>query len=120
MLGSDRAGNYCQRPNAVTGETSLPAIWIVIQPPKCSADPPEKRLNEDFHKTIGVMVTHDPHAASYAHVTRHPRKKGCCCRRDRFELPGGRPRQFRCGIGHPLPGSATVVKRNGLGLSVRH
>jgi putative ABC transport system ATP-binding protein len=29
-----------------------------------------KRLNEDFHKTI-VMVTHDPHAASYAHVTRH-------------------------------------------------
>src|SRR5271165_4091301 len=24
-----------------------------------------KRLNEDFHKTI-VMVTHDPHAASYA------------------------------------------------------
>src|SRR5580698_658904 len=26
-----------------------------------------KRLNEDFHKTI-VMVTHDPHAASYAHV----------------------------------------------------
>src|SRR5207247_1337455 len=27
-----------------------------------------KRLNEDFHKTI-VMVTHDPHAASYAHVT---------------------------------------------------
>jgi putative ABC transport system ATP-binding protein len=29
-----------------------------------------KRLNEDFKKTI-VMVTHDPHAASYAHVTRH-------------------------------------------------
>jgi putative ABC transport system ATP-binding protein len=29
-----------------------------------------KRLNQDFHKTI-VMVTHDPHAASYAHVTRH-------------------------------------------------
>jgi putative ABC transport system ATP-binding protein len=29
-----------------------------------------KRLNEDFHKTI-IMVTHDPHAASYAHVTRH-------------------------------------------------
>jgi putative ABC transport system ATP-binding protein len=29
-----------------------------------------KRLNEDFHKTV-VMVTHDPHAASYAHVTRH-------------------------------------------------
>ncbi|MEP6644397.1 MAG: ABC transporter ATP-binding protein, partial [Acidobacteriaceae bacterium] len=28
-----------------------------------------KRLNEDFHKTV-VMVTHDPHAASYAHVTR--------------------------------------------------
>jgi len=32
-----------------------------------------KRLNEDFHKTI-VMVTHDPHAASYAHVTRHLEK----------------------------------------------
>src|SRR3989475_8699312 len=32
-----------------------------------------KRLNEDFRKTI-VMVTHDPHAASYAHVTRHLEK----------------------------------------------
>lgn len=32
-----------------------------------------KRLNEDFHKTI-VMVTHDPHAASYAHVSRHLEK----------------------------------------------
>jgi putative ABC transport system ATP-binding protein len=32
-----------------------------------------KRLNGDFHKTI-VMVTHDPHAASYAHVTRHLEK----------------------------------------------
>jgi putative ABC transport system ATP-binding protein len=32
-----------------------------------------KRLNEDFHKTI-VMVTHDPHAASYAHITRHLEK----------------------------------------------
>ncbi len=32
-----------------------------------------KRLNEDFHKTI-VMGTHDPHAASYAHVTRHLEK----------------------------------------------
>src|SRR5208283_4836883 len=32
-----------------------------------------KRLNESFHKTI-VMVTHDPHAAQYAHVTRHLEK----------------------------------------------
>jgi putative ABC transport system ATP-binding protein len=32
-----------------------------------------KRLNEDFHKTI-VMVTHDPHAASYSHATRHLEK----------------------------------------------
>jgi putative ABC transport system ATP-binding protein len=32
-----------------------------------------KRLNEDFHKTI-IMVTHDPHAASYAHLTRHLEK----------------------------------------------
>jgi putative ABC transport system ATP-binding protein len=32
-----------------------------------------KRLNEEFHKTI-VMVTHDPHAASYAHVIRHLEK----------------------------------------------
>jgi putative ABC transport system ATP-binding protein len=32
-----------------------------------------KRLNEDFHKTV-VMVTHDPHAASYAHVTRNLEK----------------------------------------------
>jgi putative ABC transport system ATP-binding protein len=32
-----------------------------------------KRLNESFKKTI-VMVTHDPHAASYAHVVRHLEK----------------------------------------------
>jgi len=32
-----------------------------------------KRLNESFKKTI-VMVTHDPHAAQYAHVTRHLEK----------------------------------------------
>jgi putative ABC transport system ATP-binding protein len=32
-----------------------------------------KRLNEDFQKTI-VLVTHDPHAASYAQVTRHLEK----------------------------------------------
>jgi putative ABC transport system ATP-binding protein len=32
-----------------------------------------KRLNEDFRKTV-VMVTHDPHAASYAHVIRHLEK----------------------------------------------
>ena len=32
-----------------------------------------KRLNEDSHKTV-VMVTHDPHAASYAHTTRHLEK----------------------------------------------
>jgi putative ABC transport system ATP-binding protein len=32
-----------------------------------------KRLNEDFGKTV-VMVTHDPHAAGYAHVTRHLEK----------------------------------------------
>jgi len=32
-----------------------------------------KRLNSSFNKTI-VMVTHDPHAAQYAHVTRHLEK----------------------------------------------
>jgi putative ABC transport system ATP-binding protein len=32
-----------------------------------------KRLNEDFQKTI-VMVTHDPNAAAYAHLTRHLEK----------------------------------------------
>jgi putative ABC transport system ATP-binding protein len=32
-----------------------------------------KKLNEGFRKTI-IMVTHDPHAASYAHVTRHLEK----------------------------------------------
>jgi putative ABC transport system ATP-binding protein len=32
-----------------------------------------KLLNENFHKTI-IMVTHDPHAAAYAHVTRHLEK----------------------------------------------
>ncbi|HKS95264.1 MAG TPA: ABC transporter ATP-binding protein [Terriglobia bacterium] len=32
-----------------------------------------KKLNENFKKTV-VMVTHDPHAASYAHTTRHLEK----------------------------------------------
>jgi putative ABC transport system ATP-binding protein len=32
-----------------------------------------KRLNEDFGKAV-VMVTHDPHAAKYAHVIRHLEK----------------------------------------------
>jgi putative ABC transport system ATP-binding protein len=32
-----------------------------------------KRLNEGFKKTV-VMVTHDPHAAAYAHTTRHLEK----------------------------------------------
>ncbi len=31
------------------------------------------RLNQEFGKTV-VMVTHDPHAASYAHITRHLEK----------------------------------------------
>src|ERR1700674_1563052 len=61
---------------------------IVSDPPVLVADEPTgdldshsatevleilKRLNEDFHKTV-VMVTHDPHAASYAHLTRHLEK----------------------------------------------
>ena len=32
-----------------------------------------RRLNESFNKTV-VMVTHDPHAASYAHLIRHLEK----------------------------------------------
>jgi putative ABC transport system ATP-binding protein len=32
-----------------------------------------RRLNESFNKTV-VMVTHDPHAASYAHLVRHLEK----------------------------------------------
>jgi len=32
-----------------------------------------KLLNQDFHKTI-ILVTHDPHAAAYAHTTRHLEK----------------------------------------------
>ncbi len=32
-----------------------------------------KNLNEQFNKTV-VMVTHDPHAAAYAHVSRHLEK----------------------------------------------
>ena len=31
------------------------------------------RLNREFHKTV-IMVTHDPHAAAYAGVTRHLEK----------------------------------------------
>jgi putative ABC transport system ATP-binding protein len=32
-----------------------------------------KLLNDEFHKTI-ILVTHDPHAAAYAHVIRHLEK----------------------------------------------
>jgi putative ABC transport system ATP-binding protein len=32
-----------------------------------------ERLNQEFKKTI-VMVTHDPHAAEKAHITRHLEK----------------------------------------------
>jgi putative ABC transport system ATP-binding protein len=32
-----------------------------------------KQLNQGFGKTI-IMVTHDPHAAAYAHLTRHLEK----------------------------------------------
>ena len=32
-----------------------------------------ERLNKEFNKTI-VMVTHDPHAASKAHIIRHLEK----------------------------------------------
>jgi putative ABC transport system ATP-binding protein len=32
-----------------------------------------KRLNQQFGKTI-VLVTHDPNAAAYAHITRHLEK----------------------------------------------
>jgi putative ABC transport system ATP-binding protein len=32
-----------------------------------------KQLNEDLNKTI-VMVTHDPHAAAFARITRHLEK----------------------------------------------
>jgi putative ABC transport system ATP-binding protein len=32
-----------------------------------------KKLNQDFGKTV-VIVTHDPHAAAYAHTTRHLEK----------------------------------------------
>lgn len=32
-----------------------------------------KRLNSEFNKTV-IMVTHDPHAAAYAHVSRHLEK----------------------------------------------
>ena len=31
------------------------------------------RLNDEFGKTV-IVVTHDPHAAGYAHVTRHLEK----------------------------------------------
>jgi len=31
------------------------------------------RLNREFQKTV-IMVTHDPHAAAYAHITRHLEK----------------------------------------------
>src|SRR3979411_1782188 len=46
-----------------------------------------KRLNESFNKTI-VMVTHDPHAAQYAHVTRHLEKGR--------PLPGESPPSVNC------------------------
>ena len=39
-----------------------------------------KKLNQGFHKTI-MMVTHDPHAAEYAHVTRHLERRAVAAER---------------------------------------
>ena len=85
---TDRADHYPRQLSGGQEQRVAIARAIVADPVILVADEPTgdldaksageildllNRLNTEHHKTI-VMVTHDPHAASYAHVTRHLEK----------------------------------------------
>ena len=59
---SDPALLLCDEPTGDLDRATADEVLSILQV-----------LNRDLGKTI-VMVTHDPHAASYAHVTRHLEK----------------------------------------------
>src|ERR1700683_290223 len=79
-LPKQLSGGQEQRVAIARASATDPTLLLAAEPPGRSESHSAtevleilKRLNEDFHKTI-VMVTHDPHAASYAHTTRHLEK----------------------------------------------